>query len=108
MNHDVDMIGGVVERRSGQSVGGVVEVPEGGRGSRPDQPIERGGVVAVAEFAARRGEVVLIPPTAFGIGRQRLAIGGQVDDDVAADRDESANPLRPQRGDDVGGTAAQS
>ena len=43
-------------------------------------------------------------PVALGCGR--LARSGDVLDVVAADRDESGNPLRPQCRDDTGGAAA--
>ena len=41
------------------------------------------GVLPVASGAALGGEVVLVPPSVFGFGRQRLEVGRQIGDQVA-------------------------
>ena len=75
-------------------------------GVGPDEPVEVLGVAAVAQLAAWGGEVVLVPPAVFGLRCQGCEVGLEVDDDVAADGDESGAPLGPQRSDDIGGTPA--
>src|SRR5215472_799955 len=51
-------------------------------------------------------EIPLVPVAIFGGGRSRPAGGGDVLDVVAADRNEAADPVGPQRGDDAGGASA--
>ena len=61
-------------------------------------------VVAVPPALGR--EVVLVPPLQLGLGRQRLPAGGLAADQVAADRDQAAAALGPERRQDVGGAGA--
>jgi hypothetical protein len=51
-------------------------------------------------------EIPLVPQAVLGGRRLRLAGAGDVLDVVAADRDEAADPFRPLRRNDAGGTPA--
>jgi hypothetical protein len=96
VDDDVDVVG-VVERRRAALVGRVVELPLRRR-ELPDQLVELTPVLGVAAPAALGGEVVLVPPAELGLRRQGLLVRLEVDDDVAADRDQPLQALRPQRG----------
>src|SRR5437763_155988 len=88
--------------RGSRRLRGVVERPFG-RGDVPDELRELAPVLVVADPAALRREVVLVPPLQLGLGRQRHLAGLLVADQIAADRDHGGAALGPQRGDDVRG-----
>ncbi|MNN00442.1 hypothetical protein D3C81_1130330 [compost metagenome] len=62
------------------------------------------GVLLVTGATTVSGEVELIPPLQFRLGWQRVLAGRLVADQIAADRDQRLDPLRPQRRDNVGRT----
>ena len=102
VDHDRDVVG-VVEGRCAALEGGVVEVPLRG-GGPPDELRELAPVLLVPRPAALGGEVVLVPPLELGLRRQGQPAGLLAADQVAADRDQPAAALRPERRDDVGGS----
>lgn len=108
MNDDVDVVG-IVEGRGGASIGVVVELPRRRR-VMPNELVEVARVVAIAAQAALGGEVVLIPPTPFRLGREGLLVGFQIHDDVAADSDKCRHSIGPYGCDDIGvaGTPVES
>src|SRR6185295_2482142 len=83
----------------------VVEAPLG-RSLPPDQLIEVMPVLLVADPAAFRGEIELVPPLELGLGRQRHFAGFLVADQVSADGDERSDPLWPKRRADAGRSPA--
>ena len=100
VDHDRDVIR-VVERGGAALERGVVEVPLR-RGRPPDEPRELAPVALVPGPAALGREVVLVPPLALGLRRQRQLAGLLASDQIPAHRHEPGAPLRPQRRDDVG------
>ncbi|MNF82325.1 hypothetical protein D3C84_646280 [compost metagenome] len=91
----------VVQRLGAAVEGRVVERPFR-RSQLPDQLGEIVGVFLVTRAATVRGEVKLIPPLQFSLGRQRVLAGRLITDQVTADRHQRLDPLWPQRRDDVG------
>ena len=102
VNGDLDVIR-IVEGCRAALEGGVVEGPFR-RGGSPDQLRELAPVLVITGAAALGGEVVLVPPLQLGLRRQRLLAGRLAADQIAAHRDQPVAALRPERGDDVGGS----
>src|SRR6202790_1939857 len=67
----------------------------------PNELCEIMAVLVVAEPAALRGEIELVPPCQFGLRRQRLLFGLDAADQIAADGNERLAALGPEGGHDV-------
>jgi len=97
LNHHRDEIG-VVERGGGLGVVGIGEAVIR-RPQLPQQAAKRAAMLRQPGDAALGVKIPLVPVSVLGGGGLRLAGGGNVLDIVAGDRDETADPLGPQRGD---------
>jgi hypothetical protein len=99
MNHDGNVVR-VVERRRGAVERGITELPPR-RGDLPNELPEIVPVFVVAERAAFRRKIILIPPLVLGFWRQRRLVGFRAADQIAANGNEGLAALRPERRDDV-------
>src|SRR3546814_8153429 len=93
---------GIVERLRRSLEGGVVEPPLGRR-ALPDEFCEVTAIGFISPLAAIGGEVELVPPGAFGLGRQRHPARLLATDEIAAYRNERGASLGPDRRDDARG-----
>src|SRR5450755_1897600 len=100
MDDDLDVIG-ILERCCCATERGVVEIPLRGY-DLPDELVEIVAVFAVAEPAAVRREIILVPPSQFGLRRQRLLLRLNIGNQITADRDQSLAPVRVECRHNVG------
>src|ERR1700678_3257246 len=97
VDYDRDMIR-IVERRRRAIEGGIIEVPLR-RSDLPDEPREIAPVFVVADAAAFRGEIKLVPPLQLSLRRQRRLVRCLAADQITAHRDQRLAAFWPQHSD---------